>query len=285
MTSQSDPVPADSPALPEGVGRTALGVAGVRAFESERPDRLFDDPYAHLFLRAAGVPDGFRRPPSEARVAMARHIVLRTRFFDDYLQQAAADGLRQVVLLAAGLDARAFRLPWPAGTRLFELDLPESLAFKEGVLRRAGARPRCARTVLPVDLREDWATAVAGAGFDPAEPTAWLIEGLLIYLGKEAAAALLETVGRLSAPGSRLALVHSGMRETVRLSREDAGMSAATSLWRGGLGADPALWLGHRGWDIRPYGTAELAAAYGTARPEVAGAGTTFLIATRRADA
>ena len=148
------------------VSRTAVGVAALRAYESSRPDRLFEDPYAAAFAEAgrAALP---RTEDGHARLGalMYPQVVVRTRFFDDYL---LGGGCTQVVLLAAGLDARAFRLAWPPGTRLFELDLPEVLAFKDDVLAAHGATPACERVVVPADLREDWATALREAGFDPA---------------------------------------------------------------------------------------------------------------------
>jgi methyltransferase (TIGR00027 family) len=293
VTSSSEPT-----SVPGGVGRTALGVAVVRAQESDREDRLFDDRYAAAFIRAAtdAASPASPAPPAswadaphgaedrEARAAMARHIVLRTRFFDDYLLQAAADGIRQTVLLAAGLDTRAFRLDWPGGQQVFELDLPESVAFKERVLsdlQEAG--PRTRRTVIPADLNGDWTTPLTEAGFDPERPTAWLAEGLLIYLGPERSAALLNTVGRLSAAGSRLSLVRGGMRRTLAANRgADARAGrGASPLWRGGLGTDAADWLENRGWTVRRYDRPDLEIAYGAARPEIATAGTTFLIAER----
>src|SRR5690606_10582605 len=126
-----------------------------------------------------------------------------------YLLSAARAGCHQVVLLAAGLDARAFRLPWPTGVRLWEADLPEVFAFKEPVLADRGATPLCERTVVPVDLREDWTrTLREDAGFDPHQPTAWLIEGLLMYLDEGERNLLLERVGALSSAGSRIELDH-----------------------------------------------------------------------------
>src|SRR4051812_36764868 len=136
------------------VSKTALGVARVRAGESERADRLFDDPWAAKFCAAAPdqVPTGERTPLA---LAFAFHAIIRTRFYDDYL---LGSDCRQAVLLAAGLASRAYRLDWPSGTDLYEIDLPAVLAFKETVL--GDAEPRCARTVVPADLREDWAKAL-----------------------------------------------------------------------------------------------------------------------------
>src|SRR5215468_4699251 len=171
------------------VSKTAIGVALVRAMESQRPDRLFNDPFAMRFIAAAPeyLSERAQRRQSEGGdgptpmgAALAAHIAVRTRFYDTYLLQACGQGCRQVVLLAAGLDSRAYRLDFPPGVRLFELDLPPVLAFKERVL--AGHTPNCERIAVPVDLSTEWAGALRQAGFDPTAPTAWLIEGLLIYL-------------------------------------------------------------------------------------------------------
>jgi methyltransferase (TIGR00027 family) len=202
------------------------------------------------------------------RQLLALHVVVRTRFYDDYLLAA---GCRQVVLLAAGLDARAFRLPWPAGTRVFELDLPEVLAVKDRVLAAQAARPACARTAVAVDLREDWPSALLAAGFEPAEPTAWLIEGLLVYLTAEQAAALLTTVRALSAAGSRLATEGTGVAQVARTRQ------GVTALWRGGLD-DPPGWLARHGWRAEVHGFADLAATYGGPLPGPAASG--FVTAT-----
>jgi methyltransferase (TIGR00027 family) len=185
-----------------GVEKTALGVAMVRARESHRDDRLFDDPYAQAFVDAA--PGAFPEEPKTPEELAALgpmaslgavfyvHGVIRTRFFDDYLTAATAAGCSQVVLLAAGLDTRAFRLPWPQRTRVFEVDLPDVLAFKDSVLATQGAVPRCERTTVPADLRADWTAALTEAGFDRTSPAGWLAEGLLIYLSAAEAERLLD---------------------------------------------------------------------------------------------
>ncbi|WP_344339923.1 SAM-dependent methyltransferase, partial [Kitasatospora putterlickiae] len=148
------------------VSRTALSVALVRAYESSRPDALFDDPYAAAFATAAGVPLPASGPRGALAEALVAHGTLRTRFYDDRLLAAGAD---QVVLLAAGLDTRAHRLEWPAGTRLFELDLHPVLDFKDQVLDGLGAEPGCRRTVLSADLLDSrWPARLVDAGFDPA---------------------------------------------------------------------------------------------------------------------
>lgn len=216
-----------SPQSLPGVGKTAIGVASLRAVESRRPDRLFDDPYAQAFVEAARalVPeladsglDGDHRSLTGIGALFYSHVVVRTRFYDEYLLAATAAGCGQVVLLAAGLDTRAFRLSWPKPVRLFELDLPEVLSFKHRVLAGQDAIPGCARATVPVDLREDWSCELLAAGFQPAISTAWLAEGLLIYLSREEAATMLTVMGELSASGSRLSFEHS--------PRDDRGLIA-----------------------------------------------------------
>ncbi|SFW87805.1 Leucine carboxyl methyltransferase [Amycolatopsis australiensis] len=258
------------------VSRTAVGVAALRAYESSRPDRLFDDPYAAAFA-AAGHPalPATGRGDAQARLGMLFYpqVVIRTRFFDDYL---LGSGCPQVVLLAAGLDARAFRLAWPPGTRVFEIDLPEVLAFKDEVLAAHGASPACERVVVPADLRGNWAKAVRDAGFDPAVPTAWLAEGLLIYLAREDAERLLTAVRELSAPGSRIAFEHrpgTPPESLIARARATEGGEPVTALWRGGLGGRAPEWLAAHGWEPSTVTRAELAARYGRPSDDDATAG------------
>jgi len=265
-----------------GVPKTALGVARIRAGESDRPDRLFDDPFAAAFV--AAMPDAFAGDSSRsddakrvgARIAL--HVVVRTRFYDDYLVAATADGIRQVVLLAAGLDTRAFRLPWPAGTTVFEVDLPEMQAFKEDVLAQTGASPSARRASVAADLTADWTGALTWAGFDPAQPTAWLVEGLLVYLSADDAARLLETVAGLSVPGSRLACEQGRSAMQLAAQSGESGASEATKFWQGGIEDIPG-WLANHGWTVETHGLATLAADYG--RPVTTETQTGFVIAKR----
>ncbi|MFG2679713.1 class I SAM-dependent methyltransferase [Streptomyces sp. NPDC048392] len=197
-----------------GVGLTALLVAAARAIETHRPDSLAQDTYAEHFVRAAPasadwpvrpcqVPDGDSDP---LWGRFARYFGLRTRVLDDFLVQSVrAGGARQVVLLGAGLDTRAHRLEWPPGCVLFEIDTEGVLAFKHEVLDALSATPRTTRVPVPTDLRTDWVSALTGAGFDAAVPTAWLAEGLLFYLPGAAETCLIDTVDRLSTQGSALA--------------------------------------------------------------------------------
>ncbi|QWF81333.1 SAM-dependent methyltransferase [Amycolatopsis sp. CA-230715] len=265
------------------VGRTAVGVAGLRAQEQLRQDKLFDDPYSAALFEAGRARVAAAGPPTAQRQAFgqlfATQVVIRTRFYDDYL---LGSGCTQVVLLAAGLDARAFRLAWPDGTRLFEVDFPEVLGFKGSVLTEQRAEPRCERVEVPADLREDWASALGDAGFDPAAPTAWLAEGLLIYLTRDEAAALLTTVTGLSAPGSRISFEHRPDPDgtgLAALARAHHAGKHVTGLWKGGFGGDGPEWLSARGWAVTVHDREELADAYGRPVDEASGVG--FLTATR----
>jgi len=263
-----------------GVSRTAVGVARLRAAESARPDRLFDDPLAAAFVRAFPRDDRAEpraRPGEPSREALRVHVVMRTRFFDDYLLRACDEGRRQVVLLAAGLDTRAFRLAWPEGTRLFELDLAPVIAFKEAVLAREGAQARCERVALGADLSGDWPSALAGAGFVAAEPAAWLVEGLLVYLDAEAAAGVLRALTASSAAGSTLAL-ERGSGAARASATGDAARGGLRSMWKGGLGGELVASLEAMGWRPEVHSLASVAAAYG--RPLAGASASGFVTAT-----
>jgi methyltransferase (TIGR00027 family) len=257
-----------------GVGLTALGAAATRAIESSRPDRLVDDPFAAAFVEAAGSPvpmtvqwpaDGATVSKTDAVLARSSlYVGVRSRFFDEYLTAAtAAAGLRQVVVIAAGLDTRAFRLDWPDGVRLFEVDQPKVLEFKESVLRDAGARVRCERHPVPADLREDWREPLRTAGFDPRAPTAWLAEGLLSYLPASIEEQLFGHLDTVSAVGSRLA-VEVGFFDPGALDRirDSTGVDLA-----GVVHLDdrpgPAAWLGGHGWRVAQEPAASAAHRYG----------------------
>lgn len=284
----------------EPVERTALGVAMIRARESRRADRLFDDPYAQAFVDAApgaiagrprasedaaearpAGPAGPAGPAAGLSAAFYARVAIRTRFFDGYLAAAASAGCSQLVLLAAGLDTRAFRLAWPPGTRVFEVDLPGVLAFKDAVLTRRGAVPCCQRIAVPADLRADWPAALAGAGLDRARPTAWLAEGLLIYLTADDAGRLLTSVTGLSAPGSQLSFEHSpeGTAALLDRTRQTPSLHRYAGLWKGGLGTDAPRWLASHGWRPSLHELAALATDYGRPVPGQARGG--FLTAVR----
>jgi methyltransferase (TIGR00027 family) len=194
-------------------------VAAARAIASTGDDALIDDPYAEPLVRAVGVDFFTRLASGELKLAeldtdnetmgMARmtdNMAVRTKFFDEFFTEATKSGIRQAVILASGLDARAYRLQWPAGTTVYEVDQPEVIEFKSKTLAEFGAEPTADRRTVAVDLRYDWPTALKAAGFDPSQPTAWSAEGLLGYLPPDAQDRLLDTISELSAPGSRVAL-------------------------------------------------------------------------------
>jgi methyltransferase (TIGR00027 family) len=205
----------DSWDITTSVGSTALFVATARALEAQKPDPLVVDPYAELFCRAVGgswadVLDG-NAPDHELKSDdFGQHFVnfqaARTKYFDAYFQRAAAAGARQVVILAAGLDSRAYRLPWPDGTTVFELDQPQVLDFKREVLAEHGVRPRAERREIAVDLRDDWPQALQENGFDPSQFSAWIAEGLLIYLPAAAQEQLFTGIDGLASMGSHVAV-------------------------------------------------------------------------------
>jgi methyltransferase (TIGR00027 family) len=203
----------DKEGVEGGVGLTALLVAAARAIETHRHDSLAQDVYAEQFVLSAPacsrwpvriqqVPDGDANP---LWGRFARYFGLRTRVFDDFLLRSVYEGARQVVLLGAGLDSRAYRLDWPKSCVIFEIDREPVLAYKHRVLDGLSATPKAARVPIAVDLRADWVGALIDAGFDTAAPTAWLAEGLLFYLPSSAERLLIDAVDRLSAPGSALA--------------------------------------------------------------------------------
>ena len=164
----------------DDIGATSLMTAQLRAQEAERADRIVEDRWAAEFVAAAG---GALPPGAEGFVEQMREqVAVRTRFLDDALLAATRAGCAQVVLLAAGMDSRAFRLDWPAGTTVFEVDQAGVLAFKDTVAGERGATARCERRAVAADLRENWTAELGAAGFDPARPTAWLVEGLLYSL-------------------------------------------------------------------------------------------------------
>jgi methyltransferase (TIGR00027 family) len=200
--------------LASSVGATATMVAAGRAIASADPRGLINDPFAAPLVRAVGLDfftnmlDGKLDPSqiaggSPERVqSMIDAMAVRTKFFDDYLMAATATGVRQAVILASGLDARAYRLPWPEGTVVYEIDQPDVIAFKSQTLDELGAEPTATRRTVAIDLREDWPAALLTAGFDPSQKTAWLVEGLLIYLPPEAQDHLFDLITQHSAAGS-----------------------------------------------------------------------------------
>jgi methyltransferase (TIGR00027 family) len=179
----------------------------------------------------------------------------RTRFFDDYFTAAAAAGIRQAVILAAGLDSRAYRLSWPPGMVVFELDQPQVLEFKSTTLAKQGVKPSIGRREVAVDLRGDWPAALRAAGLDPSEPAAWLAEGLLIYLPADAQDRLFADIDQLSAPGSRIAIEHMDTTpgpDGHTMAQDSGNDPTGVQEWRSLIYAEPrsdsAAWFSERGW-------------------------------------
>ena len=219
----------DSWDIATSVGTTAVMVAAARARETDSAEPLIRDPYARLLVSGAGtgVWENFLDDAMQDKIAaadpaaaavfanMLGYQAVRTHFFDAFFTDAAAAGIRQVVILASGLDSRAYRLPWPEGTVVYEIDQPKVLEYKSETLSRHGVQPTADRHEVAIDLRQDWPAALAAAGFDSSRPTAWLAEGLLMYLPAEAQDRLFAQITELSAPGSRVSA------EAVRHHDED----------------------------------------------------------------
>ena len=230
--------------LASSVGATATLVAAARALATQADDPIIDDPFAAPLVRAVGVDiftklvDGATDPAQygagygPTMSQLTNGMAARTRFFDDFFHDAGKAGIRQAVILAAGLDARAYRLSWPAGTVVYEIDQPDVIEFKSKALADLGAAPTTQRRAVAIDLREDWPAALRAAGLDPTKPTAWIAEGLFGYLPPEAQDRLLDQISELSAPGSRMGA--EGVPATPDLD-EDAvreRMKAASEHWR-----------------------------------------------------
>ena len=276
----------DSWDITEGVGQTALGVAMARAQETTTECPLFTDPYAQLFLDAA-TERGWQQPPSSTiqRIrSIAAYAASRTKWYDEFFIAAGASGVEQAVILAAGLDARAWRLPWVSESVVYEIDQPKVLEFKTQTLASHDARPAARYVAVPVDLRQDWPKALRDAGFDPSAPTAWAAEGLLPYLPADAQDLLFERIHLHSARDSRIAVESFGAgffdreylasrREQLRRLREEAGedvdanVSDVADLWYIEDRADVAAWLTEHCWDVTSVGAAELMTRYGRSKP------------------
>ncbi|KUI32573.1 class I SAM-dependent methyltransferase [Mycobacterium sp. GA-2829] len=274
----------DSWDVASSVGATAAMVAAGRAVASRDPRGLIDDPYAAPLVRAVGIDfftkvadDGFDAAgldPATAAGIQARidEMALRTRFFDDYFLESVGAGIRQVVILASGLDSRSYRLPWPDGTVVYEIDQPAVIEFKTSTLAGIGASPIAQLRPVAMDLREDWPAALQAAGFDSAAPTAWCAEGLLIYLPPEAQDLLFDNITALSAPGSTVATEYvPGIRDF------DPEQAAAAGAQMRAFGVDidmPSLiyhgerkhvmeYLTSLGWEMTGLPRADLFAQHG----------------------
>jgi len=271
--------------LASSVGATATGVAASRALATKQPIPLITDPYADALVKAVGleycnkIADGeldYGDDPLFNLQQMCEQIAVRTRFFDDFFIGAAAAGIQQAVILASGLDTRAYRLPWPREAVVFEIDQPQVIEFKSGVLESLGARPIADRRAVAIDLRDDWPAALRDSGFDPAERTAWIAEGLLIYLPPDAQDRLFDNITALSAPGSRLATEHmdihgSADEWTEKLSERSRRMGSnidLAELFYTGDRNSAGGYLTSKGWDVCIRSTRKAYALNGFKFPE-----------------
>ncbi len=282
--------------LASSVGATATMVAAARAVASRAERPLINDPFAEPLVRAVGVDLLTRLATGEvnandlndvhdgatgsagAMSRMADNMAVRTKFFDEFFLDATNAGIKQAVILASGLDARAYRLQWPAGTVVYEVDQPQVIEFKSRTLAKLGAAPTAERRVVAIDLREDWPAALRAAGFDPAQPTAWSAEGLLGYLPPDAQDRLLDTITELSAPGSRLATESAPNPEPGDEEKMKERMQTISERWRAhgfdldmaglvyfGERNEAAPYLSGHGWQLTSASIRELFDANGLA--------------------
>jgi methyltransferase (TIGR00027 family) len=279
--------------LASSVGATATMVASARAMASKADRPLINDPYAEPLVRAVGLDLFTKLATGELSPAdleddndgasagvqrMTDNMAVRTKFFDEFFLDATKAGIKQAVILASGLDARAYRLPWPDGTTVYEIDQPQVIEFKSRTLAELGAQPIAHRRAVAVDLRDDWPTALQAAGFDPAQPSAWSAEGLLGYLPPDAQDRLLDTITELSAPGSRIATESGPTRDKDHEERIKDRMRTVSQRWsKHGLDLDmtqlvyfgerneASSYLSDRGWLMGGSTIAELFAANGLA--------------------
>src|SRR6476661_4893121 len=280
-------VDADSWDIASSVGATATMVAAARAIASREPDALIDDPFAEPLVRAVGL-DFFTRlidgeigtaddDGGAATQLLTNVMAVRTRFFDDFFTGATAAGVNQAVILASGLDARAYRLPWPAGTVVYEIDQPKVIEFKNATMASIGAKPTAQRRAVSIDLRDDWPAELRRNGFDDTKPAAWSAEGLLVYLPPEAQDRLFDDIAALSAPGSRLATeYHPDAAASIggrarELTRQMDGQGYdldISKLFYAGERKPVVEYLTGHGWQVSSRLRPEVFADYGRVFPE-----------------
>ena len=279
----------DSWDLASSVGATATMVAAARALASGSANPIINDPFAAPLVRAVGL-DFFRRlvdgdiEPSEAYEGSTKDLALetdsiavRTRFFDDFFLNAARDGVRQSVILAAGLDARAYRLSWPPGSVVYEVDQPKVVEFKSTAMSDLGAAPAADRRTVSIDLRDDWPAALRRSGFDVTQPTSWSAEGLLMYLPPDAQDRLFDNITELSASGSLLATEYhpdSGPTMTQRAQEFNDRWARfgcdidLSGLFYEGERTSVVDYLTHRGWHVTTRKRRDLFGDYGLEFPD-----------------
>lgn len=283
----------DSWDIATSVGTTAVMVAAARAVETGQAQPLISDKFAGVLVSSAG--PAWRRLASpdlewigddehgrRAHRVACDYQAVRTHFFDEYFDAAVGGGIRQVVILAAGLDSRAYRLDWPVGTTVYEIDQPKVLAYKESTLQYHGAVPTATRIAVPVDLRDDWPAALTAAGFNRTQPTAWLAEGLLPYLPIDAQNRLFQKVTVLSELDSQVAVeafhIGSGDTERRRAARRarwlrmrdrlGIDINVETLTYQDTEREDAVQWLTEHGWQVHAVSNAEEMARLGRPIPD-----------------
>ena len=277
----------DSWDLASSVGATATAVAARRAMASKGPNPLIDDPFAEPLVNAVGVEAFIKMmngdieltddDPAFTSQRLAEGMAVRTRFFDNFFTDATKAGVRQAVILAAGLDTRAYRLPWPDGTTVYEIDQPQVIEFKTRTLADLGAAPTADRKAVAVDLRDDWVGALSNIGFSTERPTAWIAEGLLGYLPPDAQDRLFDTITTLSFSGSRIGtgyvpdirdrIAKRGKEISERWRRLGLNVNWADLVYDGERN-DATEYLAARGWQTTVHTTPELYAANGFEFPD-----------------
>lgn len=274
--------------LASSVGATATMVAAARAMASRAADPLIDDPFAEPLVRAVGIEFFSKVLDGEISLAQVDEpgfdpsriidlLAVRTKFFDEFFLQSATAGIRQAVILASGLDSRAYRLAWPAGTVVFEIDQQAVIDFKTGTLAKLGAEPAAAHRPVAVDLRDDWPAALRASGFDETQPTAWSAEGLLAYLPPDAQDRLFDQITALSAKGSRLATEYhpQGSQFIAERNKQMArqwnahglDLDLSDLMYHGERNPAPN-YLATHGWQVTTQNRAELFEAYGRPLPD-----------------
>jgi methyltransferase (TIGR00027 family) len=277
----------DSWDLASSVGATATAVAARRAMASKGPNPLIDDPFAEPLVNAVGVEAFIKMmngdieltddDPAFTSQRLAEGMAVRTRFFDNFFTDATKAGVRQAVILAAGLDTRAYRLPWPDGTTVYEIDQPQVIEFKTRTLADLGAAPTADRKAVAVDLRDDWVGALRDIGFSTERPTAWIAEGLLGYLPPDAQDRLFDTITTLSFSGSRIGtgyvpdirdrITKRGKEISERWRRLGLNVNWADLVYDGERN-DAMEYLAALGWQTTVHTTPELYAANGFEFPD-----------------
>ncbi|GAA5182510.1 class I SAM-dependent methyltransferase [Rugosimonospora acidiphila] len=266
--------------LASSVGATATMAAMTRAIATRTDRPLIDDPFAALLVQAVGIDlltrlaTGELPPDGLVEQVAIDGAKVRTKFYDDFFLNATSAGITQVVILASGLDSRAYRLAWPSGTVVYEIDQPQVIEFKTRTLAGLGAAPTAERRVAAVDLRDDWPAALRTAGFDPALPSAWSAEGLLGYLPPEAQDRLLDTITELSAPGSRVATESRPNPRPGEEEKTKKGLDGISERWRAhgfdtdmtrlryfGERNEAAPYLADHGWALNAISTRDLIVA------------------------